>query len=175
MDLVEQVPQEPFDAASAVPPNDCGRDLVAEGREQEGGMAGDAGGLAADVVDDVAARSARVQEGNVLRPREPRDDSQTAIGSGVENINWWNRVCAYGIDARCRHQVEISRDARELGELMPVVPGRKGPVRDTAYEKWCTVDMQEFTARPDPARMQSGQISRWLWLTTLVGDSHSAT
>ena len=131
--LIERA-QVVLDAHAAVPAHDAGRDLVSQREGEERRMitelAHPAGQLSADLPPQVPV----VEKRDVLRPRQPDHDLQSAPPGLVEQFASRHRVGANGIQAKAGHQPEVFSDLRRGRELVAVRVRRERPIGD-AFDK----------------------------------------
>ena len=127
--ILVELPEEGLDATVAVPTHDAGGDLVADGREQHGGMAGHPPHLLRHPAPDLGRQPRVVEKGDVLRPRDPGDHPQVLPRRLVEHRLGRRGVGADGVDAGLAHPREVAGDGGRVRVLAAVRVRRERPVR----------------------------------------------
>jgi hypothetical protein len=93
-----------------------------------------------------------VEEGDMLRPRQPDHHAQPFGGGGVEQVAPRRRVGSDGVDAELRHLTEVGRDLLTGWELIALGVGRKRPVRHALDEEALVAGLEEFSVGDDARR-----------------------
>ena len=157
--VVVELANEALDAGLAVPADDGGGNLVAEGEDEGGGVAGQLAHPRDDVLADAAAEVGVVEERDVLRPGQADHHAQPVARGLVEHPGSGHGVGADGVEARFPHPREVRRDDVGRGELVARGVGCEGAVRDALDEKPITPERQELAV--DGGSRLGGRGSHW--------------
>jgi hypothetical protein len=115
LDRFAEASQIVLDPAAAMPADDRGRDLVADGVAEHGGVPGAGADALAHASLDVPGSAAVLEEGHVLLPGETHHDEETLAGGEVEQPGRRHGVDADRVDAICAHLREVALDHTRLG------------------------------------------------------------
>ena len=153
--VVVELAQEAFDAGLAVPADDGGGNLVAEGEDEGGGVVRQLAHAGDDVAADAAAEIRVVEEREVLRPGQPHHHAQAVPRRRVEEAGIGRRVGADGVQPRFPHAREVVRDGCRRRELAPRRVGCEGAVGD-ALDEEAVAPCREELAVDGGARVGGG-------------------
>jgi len=105
------------------------------------------GHLRRDLAADGSLQRSIVEEGDVLRPRQPDHDAQAFSRRRIEKLAPWRRVGAHGIDPELGHLAEVGGDLWERRELVTLGVRRERTVGDTFDEETLVARAQKFPVR----------------------------
>ncbi len=151
-----EVAKKSFDTDVAVPAHHTRRNFVAERHHQQRGMAAERSRVCGDLAPNRLRQRAIVEECDVLRPRQARDDAESVARGFVEQVDRRRCVGADRVDAEVRHHAEILGDAFGGWKLIAVRVWRERAVRHALDEKSVVADLQKLAVRDgsrvDPRR-----------------------
>ena len=153
--VVVELANEALDPGLPVPPDDGGGNLVAEGEDEGGGVAGQLADPRDDVFADAAAEVGVVEERDVLRPGQADHHAQPVTRGRVEEVRVGRGVGADGVQAGFAHLGEVVRDDGGGWELASRRVRREGAVGDALDGEAPVPDGQEL-AVDDGARLGGG-------------------
>ena len=152
LDVPVQLAQEPLDVVLPVPPDDAARNLVADGKQQQRRVRGQAPHVTGGVPPNPPCGSLVIEKRDVVRPTQPHHDVETMSCRSVEQPNGWRCVGAQRVDTGGRHLGEVRFDLRGCGELQAAGVWRERAVGGALDQKAPTVDVEELSVDRDAAR-----------------------
>ena len=124
---------EMFDAPVAVPAHDVGGDFVANGKAQQGGMAGALANPLANSLHHLVRQRSVIQKSDVLFPRQADQHPEPVLAGAIEQPARRNRVRAQRVDAGGGHLLEIPGDRCDIVVFAAIRFGAEGAVGDAAH------------------------------------------
>ena len=147
--------KEAFHAQPPVPADDGRRNLVAQGKHQDGRVVGECPDARQQFGLDLSRDLSIVEERNVLRPGQTHHDAQSVASGYIEQVAPWRRIHPHGVDAERGHQTEVFVDLHDRGKLITLGVWCEGPVGDALDEKAIGTETQELAVDFDADIMRN--------------------